>query len=61
MLCPIMSLAARNCRSAVPLHLTKVNIGKREVVGYGGIRVTNFDSVMRSFPVIRFQFLEIRF
>ena len=52
LLCPIMSQAARNSCSAVPLPLTEVNTGMREVDGNGGNRVTNFDSVMRPFPVI---------
>merc|ERR1719391_1035344 len=52
-----MTLAARNgSGSAVPLPLTKVNIGKREVVGYGGNgEATYIDSVMHPFPAIRFK------
>merc|ERR1712131_272970 len=52
-----MGLAARNgSGSAVPLPLTKVNIGKREVVGYGGNgEATYIDSVMHPFPAIRFK------
>ena len=53
---PILTLAARNgSGSAVPLPLTKVNIGKREVVGYGGNgEATYIDSVMHPFPAIRY-------
>ena len=52
----MMSLAARNgSGSAVPLPLTKVDIGKREVVGYGGNGEQVYvDSVMCPFPAIRF-------
>merc|ERR1719446_1427025 len=52
-----MSLAARNgSGSAVPLPLTKVDIGKREVVGYGGNGEQVYvDSVMCPFPAIRFK------
>merc|ERR1711862_418865 len=40
----------------VPLPLTKVDIGKREVVGYGGNgEATYIDSVMHPFPAIRFK------
>ena len=49
----MITLAARN-GSSVPLPLTKVDIGKREVVGYGGNgEATYIDSVMHPFPAIR--------
>nr|ALS04677.1 cytochrome c oxidase polypeptide IV [Pseudodiaptomus poplesia] len=39
-----------------PLPLTKVDIGKREVVGYGSNgEITYIDSVMSPFPAIRFK------
>ena len=39
----------------VPLPQTKVDIGKREVVGFGGNgEATYIDSVMAPFPAIRF-------
>ncbi|CAN0548502.1 unnamed protein product, partial [Ectocarpus sp. 8 AP-2014] len=39
-----------------PLPMTKVDIGKREVVGYGSNgEVTYIDSVMAPFPAIRFK------
>merc|ERR1712173_249595 len=42
--------------SSVPLPLTKVDIGKREVVGFGGNgEATYIDSVMSPFPAIRFK------
>ena len=52
----VMSLAARSgSGSAIPLPLTKVDIGKREVVGYGGNGEQVYvDSVMMPFPAIRF-------
>ena len=52
---PLITLAARHgSGSSVPLPLTKVDIGKREVVGYGGNgEVTYIDSVMHPFPAIR--------
>merc|ERR1712112_637451 len=54
---PILTLAARNgSGSSVPLPLTKVNIGKREVVGFGGNReLTYIDNVMAPFQAIRFK------
>jgi len=40
----------------VPLPQTKVDIGKREVVGFGGNgEATYIDSVMAPFPAIRFK------
>jgi len=40
----------------LPLPQTKVDIGKREVVGFGGNgEVTYIDSVMAPFPAIRFK------
>lgn len=52
---PLITLAARHgSGSSVPLPLTKVDIGKREVVGYGGNgEATYIDSVMHPFPAIR--------
>ena len=52
---PLITLSARHgSGSSVPLPLTKVNIGKREVVGYGGNgEATYIDSVMHPFPAIR--------
>ena len=51
---PIIALVRNGSGSAVPLPLTKVNIGKREVVGYGGNgEATYIDSVMAPFPAIR--------
>merc|ERR1712111_132832 len=51
----MITLAARN-GSSVPLPLTKVDIGKREVVGYGGNgEATYIDSVMHPFPAIIFK------
>ena len=57
---PLVSLSARRSYgggdglSSVPLPLTKVDIGKREVVGYGGNgEATYIDSVMAPFPAIR--------
>jgi len=42
--------------SSLPLPLQKVNIGKREVVGYGANgELTYIDSVMHPFPAIRFK------
>merc|ERR1719483_1855108 len=42
--------------SAVPLPETKVEIGNREVVGFGGNgEATYIDSVMAPFPAIRFK------
>merc|ERR1712066_283187 len=50
-----ITLSARH-GSSVPLPLTKVNIGKREVVGYGSNgEATYIDSVMHPFPAIRFK------
>ena len=50
---PLITLAARH-GSSVPLPLTKVDIGKREVVGFGGNgEATYIDSVMHPFPAIR--------
>ena len=56
----MVSLSARRSyggsdgHSSVPLPLTKVDIGKREVVGYGGNgEATYIDSVMAPFPAIR--------
>ena len=50
---PLITLAARHS-SSVPLPLTKVDIGKREVVGFGGNgEATYIDSVMHPFPAIR--------
>merc|ERR1719236_247154 len=52
---PLITLSARQ-GSSVPLPLTKVNIGKREVVGYGSNgEATYIDSVMAPFPAIRFK------
>merc|ERR1711872_1111652 len=40
----------------LPLPQTKVDIGKREIVGFGGNgEVTYIDSVMAPFPAIRFK------
>ena len=52
---PLITLAARHgSGSSVPLPLTKVDIGKREVVGFGGNgEATYIDSVMHPFPAIR--------
>merc|ERR1712088_988032 len=54
---PLITLAARHgSGSSVPLPLTKVDIGKREVVGFGGNgEATYIDSVMHPFPAIRFK------
>merc|ERR1711981_393692 len=42
--------------SALPLPLQKVDIGKREIVGFGANgEITYFDSVMHPFPAIRFK------
>merc|ERR1712059_162010 len=42
--------------SALPIPLTKVDIGKREIVGFGGNgEATYIDSVMNPFPAIRFK------
>lgn len=39
-----------------PLPLQKVDIGKREIVGFGGNgEITYIDSVMSPFPAIRFK------
>merc|ERR1712061_411972 len=58
----MVSLSARRSygggdgHSSVPLPLTKVDIGKREVVGDGGNgEATYIDSVMAPFPAIRFK------
>ena len=49
----VITLSARH-GSSVPLPLTKVNIGKREIVGYGSNgEATYIDSVMHPFPAIR--------
>ena len=52
---PLITLAARHgSGSSVPLPLTKVDIGKREIVGFGGNgEATYIDSVMHPFPAIR--------
>merc|ERR1712080_91706 len=42
--------------SHLPIPLQKVDIGEREIVGYGGNgEVTYVDSVMSPFPAIRFK------
>jgi len=43
-------------KSELPLPLQKVDIGKREIVGFGhNGEITYFDSVMHPFPAIRFK------
>ena len=50
---PLITLAARH-GSTLPNPLTKVDIGKREIVGYGANgEITYIDSVMAPFPAIR--------
>ena len=49
----LISLSAR-AGSSLPNPLTKVDIGKREVVGYGANgEIVYYDSVMAPFPAIR--------
>ncbi|XP_023342768.1 cytochrome c oxidase subunit 4 isoform 2, mitochondrial [Eurytemora carolleeae] len=59
--CQVQVYAARaygggHGHSDVPIPLQKVNIGKREIVGYGVNGEANYiDTVMAPFPAIRFK------